>query len=52
VTLHYHFLGKKFSTKYLWFPENPYLVMKGEIIEITLKDKEVKKVRKISLWKH
>ncbi len=51
VTLNYHFLQKRLP-KYLWVPGNPYLVMKGEILEISIKNKEVKNVKKISLWKH
>lgn len=49
VTLYYHFSKKKLP-KYLWVPGNPYLVMKGEILEITIEDKEVKKVERIRLW--
>jgi broad specificity phosphatase PhoE len=51
VTLYYHFLKRRLP-KYLWVPGNPYLIMKGEILEITIENKEVKNVKKISLWKN
>ena len=51
VTLYYHF-SKKRLPKYLWLPENPYLIMKGDILEITIEEKKVKKVERIRLWKN